>query len=349
MLALEEIKEKGGVLKRAVEVIIEDDEGNPDKCLSAAKKLVELDKVDLLTGVLHSGNVVAISEYVSSVGIPYISPISSGPVLVYTQNPQKFRNFFTIHPYYDDVAKLGLKFLTDVVNAKTYMYIGEALTFSVRSGEFLKVFAADRKINCLGEIIMPAGSKDFSEAIMKVKEAKPDAVIINIFSGAEVTLARQIYENRLPVPYFAIMASLSMWETAELLGDASDYLAFGTWSWNVSLTEKTVPFFNKFYKKYGYRACGLEGPAGYDLMYFVAAAVEKAGTLEWNAIIKAYETVEIVGVRGITKIDPSDHGAIYWAPGYINGVLAQWMGRKPYVIWPPEMAEKSYMKAPWMG
>jgi len=349
LLALEEINEAGGILGRKVELIIEDDEGNPDKCLSAAKKLIEVDKVDLLAGVLHSGNVVAISEYVASVGIPYISPISSGPTLVYTQDPKKFRNFFTIHPYYDDCAKLGLTFLTEVVKAKSYVYIGEALTWSIRVGDFLKVFAADRKISCLDTIIMPVAAKDFTEAILKVKELKPEAVVLGVFTGAEITLVRQIYEHKLPMPYFGIMATYSMWDVAELLGKASNYLSFGTWSWNVSITEKTVPFFNKFYKKYGYRACGLEGPAGYDLMYFIKAAVERAGSLEWEAVIKAYEETEIMGVRGKTKIDPVKRNAIFWAPGYINGVIAQWKGGWPYVLWPPELAEKSFEKAPWMA
>jgi len=348
LLALEEINAAGGVLGRKIELIIEDDEGKPDKCLSAAKKLIETDKVDLLAGVLHTGNVVAISEYVSSAGIPYISPISSGPILLYMQDPKKFRNFFTLHPYYDDCAMLGLKFLTDVVKAKNYVHIGEALTFSVRVGDFLKVFAADRKIECLDNIIMPAAAKDFTEVILKVKELKPDAIVTSIFSGAEITLIRQLYENKVPTPYFGIMATYGMWDIADLLGEASNYLAFGTWSWNVSITEKTIPFFTKFYKKYGYRACGLEGPAGYDLMYFIAAALSRAGSLEWEAVMRAYEETEIIGVRGKTKIDPARHGAIYWAPGYINGVLGQWINRKPYVIWPPELAERKYEKAPWM-
>ncbi|MCX8204183.1 MAG: ABC transporter substrate-binding protein [Candidatus Nezhaarchaeota archaeon] len=347
LLALEEINAAGGMLGRKVELIIEDDEGKPDKCLSAVKKLIEVDRVDLLAGILHSGNVIAVSEYVAAVGIPYISAISSGPVLVYTSDPKKFRNFFTLHPFYDDCGKLGLKFL-EFIKAKTFVVIRETLTWSIRSSDFLELFAADRGIKCLKKIDVPAGCKDFSDAIMMAKELKPDALVFYVFTGAEVTLIKQLYEARFPVPYCGVMALASNWPLFDLIGTASDYLCFGTWSWNISITEKTVPFFNKFYKKYGYRASGLEGPAGYDLMYFIKTALEKAGSLEWDAVIKAYEEVEIIGVRGKTKIDPADHGAIYWAPGYINGVLGQWKGGKPYAIWPPEMAEKPFEKAPWM-
>lgn len=348
LIALEEINAGGGILGRQVELIIEDDEGNPDKCLSAAKKLIEVDKIDILVGVLHTGNVVAISEYIASIGIPYLSATSSGPCLVYTSNPKKFRNFFTIHPYYDDCGKLGLMFLRDVVKAKTFVVIREALTWSIRSSDFLELFAADAGIKCLSKITVPALCKDFSDAIIKVKEAGADALVFYVFTGAEVTLIRQLYEHRLPIPYCGVMALASNWPLIDLVGEASDYLCFGTWSWNISLTEKTVPFFNKFYKKWGYRASGLEGPAGYDALYIVKAAVERAGTLEWDAVIKALEEVEIIGVRGKYKIDPVDHGAIYWAPGYINGILGQWKGGNAYIIWPPELAQKKFEKAPWM-
>ncbi|MEM2703722.1 MAG: ABC transporter substrate-binding protein [Candidatus Bathyarchaeia archaeon] len=347
-LALEEINAKGGVLGRPIELILEDDEGKSEKTLTAARKLVEVDNVSVLAGILVSGNVVAISEYLATSGIPYVSPISSAPTLLYSQDPKKFRNVFTIHPSYSDNAKAMLKFVTDVIKGKSYMYIGEEYLTCHLNGEYLEAYAAEAGVKNLGHIFVPIGCKDFTDALIRVEEAKPDVLVWFVYSGAEVTLTRQCYERQLPIPYLGEMSVCSMWELPELIGEASDYLAFGTWSWNVSITERTVPFFNNFYKKYGYRACGLEGPAGYECIYFIAAAIQKAGSLNRDALINALETVEIIGVRGKVKIDPTDHGAIYWAPGYINGIYAQWIGGKPYVIWPPELAEKNYTKAPWM-
>ncbi|MEM2546439.1 MAG: ABC transporter substrate-binding protein [Candidatus Bathyarchaeia archaeon] len=348
-LAIKEINAKGGVLGRSIEVILEDDEGKSDKTLAAAKKLVEVDKVDILSGILISGNVIAISEYLATVGIPYVSPISSAPTLLYKQDPQKFRNVFTLHPSYDDMAKGMLKFVTDVVKGKSFVYIGEEYVTCHYVGDYLKIFAQEAGVKCIDQIYVPIGCKDFTDALIKVETAKPDALIWFVYSGAEVTLTRQCYERKIPIPYFGMMSVCSMWELPQLIGEASDYLAFGTWSWNVSITEKTVPFFNNFYKEYGYRACGLEGPAGYDTIYFIAAAIEKAGSLNRDDLIKALETVEISGVRGKVKMDPADHGAIYWAPGYINCVIAQWIGGTPYVLWPFDLAERNYTKAPWMS
>ncbi|MEM3703518.1 MAG: ABC transporter substrate-binding protein, partial [Candidatus Bathyarchaeia archaeon] len=205
LMAIEEINAKGGILGRKLEVIFEDDEGNSEKCLSVVKKLIELDKVDILAGVLHSGNVIAISEYVSSAGIPYISGSSIAPRLLYQSDPNKFKNFFTLQADYDDVGRFGLKFLKEVVNAKTFAVIRESVTSGIRSMDYLEIFAADNGIKCLGKIDVPWGCKDFSDAIMKVKELNPDALVFYVFSGAEVTLVRQLYENKLPIPYCGIM------------------------------------------------------------------------------------------------------------------------------------------------
>jgi branched-chain amino acid transport system substrate-binding protein len=348
-LALEEINSKGGVLGRPIEFILEDDEGKSDKTLAAAKKLVEVDKVSVLAGILISGNVIAISEYLAESKIPYVSPISSAPRLLYEQNPTKFRNVFTLHPDYDQIARALLTFIREVAKGKSYVYIGEEYVTCHYIAEYLEPMAKAVGVQCLENIFVPIGCKDFTDALIRVEAANPDALVWFVYSGAEVTLTRQAYERKLRMPYLGMMSVCSMWELPDLVGEASDYLCFGTWSWNVSLTEKTVPFFNNFYKKYGYRACGLEGPAGYDLVYFIAEAIKKAGTLDREAIIEALETVEVVGVRGKVKIDPTDHGAIYWAPGYINAIFAQWLGGKPYVLWPPELAERSYTKPPWVS
>ena len=50
-LAVEEINASGGVLGRPIEVIYEDDETNPQKTVSAARKLLSIDGVIVLLGV----------------------------------------------------------------------------------------------------------------------------------------------------------------------------------------------------------------------------------------------------------------------------------------------------------
>lgn len=57
---------------RAIQVLVEDDSGAPAQTLAKARKLVELDKVDLLMGPLTSASGYALRDYVDQQSIPAI-------------------------------------------------------------------------------------------------------------------------------------------------------------------------------------------------------------------------------------------------------------------------------------
>ncbi|MEM1583020.1 MAG: ABC transporter substrate-binding protein [Candidatus Bathyarchaeia archaeon] len=346
MMAVEEINGAGGVLGRPINVIIEDDEGNPDKFLTVVKKLIEIDKVDLLMGPLHTGNLIAGSDYIASKGIPLITPFSYGPILLYQKDPVKFRGFFSLWMNTEDAARGLLTFIRDVAKAKTFVYIGETLTFSITAGEYLELHAKEIGIQCLERITVPVGCKDFSDVILKIRGLNPDVVVTTIYSGAEVTLVRQWYEQKVPKSLCGLTALFAEWDLVDLIGEQSDYVCFVAPMWNVSITEKTIRYYNKFYEKYGYKIGG--SALAYDGMYFVKAVIEKAGTLDPEVLIKACEEVEIIGAAGRIKIDSRTHGPIY-GPGYIDWIIGQWIGGKPYVIYPSHLAEAEFRKAPWWG
>lgn len=63
------------VAGRKVEVIVEDDAGNPDTALQKARRLVEKSNVDFLFGDLLANTGLAVANYVKSNGVPYFIPI----------------------------------------------------------------------------------------------------------------------------------------------------------------------------------------------------------------------------------------------------------------------------------
>jgi branched-chain amino acid transport system substrate-binding protein len=63
------------VAGRKIEVLIEDDAGNPDTALQKARRLVEQSKVDFLFGNLLANTGLAVANYVKTNGVPYFIPI----------------------------------------------------------------------------------------------------------------------------------------------------------------------------------------------------------------------------------------------------------------------------------
>jgi branched-chain amino acid transport system substrate-binding protein len=75
LLALDEMGYRAG--GRRVELIVEDDEAIPAVGLTKARKLIERDKVHLMTGALLSSTGYALAPYIDSMRIPMIYPVVS--------------------------------------------------------------------------------------------------------------------------------------------------------------------------------------------------------------------------------------------------------------------------------
>ncbi len=75
LLALDEMGYRAG--GRPVELLVEDDEAIPAVGLTKARKLVERDKVSLMSGALLSSTGYALAPYIDSVRIPMIYPVVS--------------------------------------------------------------------------------------------------------------------------------------------------------------------------------------------------------------------------------------------------------------------------------
>ena len=109
-------KESGWqIAGRKLEVVLEDDEGQPAMAVTKFRKLVENDKVHLVAGVILSNVAYALVPQIESQGIPTIYPINSAEDLTQRKRPKwLIRTGFSaggnMHPFGEYAAKvLGYK------------------------------------------------------------------------------------------------------------------------------------------------------------------------------------------------------------------------------------------------
>lgn len=79
-LAVDEVNAKGGIRGRRIQLITEDDATDPTRALEVAKKLVEVDGVQVIIGTTGSAMLRAIAPYLIEKKVLIISPSVSGPV-----------------------------------------------------------------------------------------------------------------------------------------------------------------------------------------------------------------------------------------------------------------------------
>jgi branched-chain amino acid transport system substrate-binding protein len=112
-MAADEINKAGGVMGRKVRIIVEDDQGEPNKAATVVSKLVNQDKVHAVLGEVASSNSLAAAPKAQEAKIPMISPSSTNPNV--TQVGDYIFRVCFIDPFQGDVMA---KFASTNLKAK---------------------------------------------------------------------------------------------------------------------------------------------------------------------------------------------------------------------------------------
>ena len=115
-IAIEEINAKGGVLGRPLELVRRDDESNPAKGLTAARELIQREKVAVLLGGLDTPVQLAIVPFVNNVKMPFVVPWAAGTNI--TQNGAASNYVFRVSAMDDEVDKAIVAFAGKTFAAK---------------------------------------------------------------------------------------------------------------------------------------------------------------------------------------------------------------------------------------
>jgi len=170
--------ELGGV---KVELLTRDDTGpNPDKARQLAQELVVRDKVNLLAGVIFTPNAMAMAPIASEAKVPFVI-MNAGTAVITTRSPYMVRTSFTLwqssYPLGEWAAK---KFKT------AYTLVSDFGPGHDSEEAFGKAFSAGGG-KIVGSVRAPLQNPDWAAYMQRVKDAKPDALMVFIPAGKTAT------------------------------------------------------------------------------------------------------------------------------------------------------------------
>jgi branched-chain amino acid transport system substrate-binding protein len=123
----------------------------------------------------------------------------------------------------------------------------------------------------------------------------------------------------------------------------------------VMITDKTIPFYDKFVDKHEQFPIWTAG--SYEAVHILKGAIERAGTIETYAVLEELQQTDHYGVAGRIVFHPPGHETphdVRWGPGYVTAVGIQWMRGEPVVVWPDGWeginyeGTVDYKLPPWM-
>jgi branched-chain amino acid transport system substrate-binding protein len=187
------------VAGREIQVITEDDQGAPAQSLTKARKLVELDKVDMLAGPLTANSGYALVDYIKEQKIPALYPVVSSDDLTQRQGtPWIIRTGWSSsqpnHAFGEYAAK--------VLGYKRVATIAYDFAFGWETVEGFQDTFEQNGGRVVVHLWPPIGAPDYSPYLSRIPK-DVDAVYAT-FSGGDALRFLQQYrgfglEGRIPV------------------------------------------------------------------------------------------------------------------------------------------------------
>jgi len=311
-IAIDEINERGGLLGRPVELIIEDSEGLPERGTAVMEKLINQDSVVAVGGGYHSSVGRAAKEVAADNGIPVVFAETWNDAI--TGDMQ--REIFRIAPLSSEVSAVDVQFVTSLPGIEKVVIVTENTDYGIPAAEDTTIGLAEVGIEAV-TFGVDIGTQDFAGIVERVKAEEPDMIMVLTTGESAYNFQQQAADAGIgpgDVPMLCNQVSLE--SNAFWTNVPSGNLCFVR---RVGLptelyNDVATSFVAKYTERTGKAAAESYALEAYDSIMIIAAAIEIAGSTDSDAIIAALEGITFEGTLGTITFPygenntPADNG-----------------------------------------
>ncbi|RME49134.1 MAG: amino acid ABC transporter substrate-binding protein [Chloroflexi bacterium] len=338
--AVDYINEHGGVKvgdkTYKFELVLEDDESDATKSSRLVEKLITEDKVDFLLGPYSSGITIPDSAVAEKYGVPMIEGGgASGKIF-----SRGFKYIFGTLPsaanYFQSILNMAQ---TLDPKPKTIALLYADDEFDIAVAEGTRKLATEMGYELIVDEEYPSGTQEFSTLLSRVKSEAPDMILVAGHAEESLVFVQQAKELKVNAGVMAFTVGPPTPDFREALGEDAEYI-YGVPSWTPSLNFKDTAVFGStaewiklFQDKYGYEPDYHVASGVADVVVY-KAAIEKAGTLDRDAVRDAIASIEVNTIYGPVKFQEN---------GQIGGgtVAIQIQNGEVVAVYPESVAESS--------
>jgi branched-chain amino acid transport system substrate-binding protein len=197
-LVADEINSAGGLLGRKIELIVEDDQTNPEAAVRAARKLIEVNKVPVIMGTWASAVTAAVAPvcwesktFLTTVsGADTITQLPHQGFLIRTQPNSQLQG--KAHATF--VASLG---------AKRVFLMSIQAPFAIPTRDRLTEILKQQGSELVGSLIYEKEKTTYRSEVDQALRAKPDLIYLNGYAPDTIVTLRDLYRAGFTGPRFA--------------------------------------------------------------------------------------------------------------------------------------------------
>lgn len=321
------VNARGGLLGRPVQLLISDDQSDPQTSVSLYQQLILQDRVDLVLSPVHSPMVIVASTVTEKLGYPMVALATSEKIW-----KRGYRYIFGMAVpaahYFDGVLAIaqrqGLKRIA-LINENTVW--AQSLAFGVLES------AREMGLQIVFHDEWQKGTSDFRPLLARVKAVQPEILLAGGYFEGDVLITRHLKEVDFTPQLHVGTLGTSLDEFGTTLGQAAEYaLGVSLWEPHSDLgfpgMQRFIEDFRKEFDRWpsGYAA------RGYAAGQIMEMVVTQVGSLDREKLRDALANLDTRAVLGRYKVD-QDGVQI----GH-DVLLIQWQEGKKEIVWPEELA-----------
>lgn len=281
-----------------LEVVIEDDQRKPETAVQLADKMIQADKVDVLTGIIWSNLAMAVVPAAVAQGKFYLS-VNAAPSALAGKgcNP----NYFSVAYQNDNLHEAAGAYIASAGYQKPFILAPNYPAGKDSLTGFKRFYTGD----LAGEIYTKLGQTDYAAEIAQIRASGADSVFFFLPGGMGISFMKQYADSGVGLPVVGPAFSFDQ----GILGAVGD-AALGvknTSQWSKDIDNAANKgFVDGFQAEYG-RLPSLYAAQGYDTANLLMSAMDKADVHDADAFRAALKAADFASVRGKFSFASNNH------------------------------------------
>jgi branched-chain amino acid transport system substrate-binding protein len=280
-----------------VTVVTEDDAMKPEIAVQIADKMIQSEKVDILTGIIWSNLAMAVVPSATGQGIIYLSP-NAGPSPLAGANCNA--NYFNVAYQNDNFHEA----MGEYAN-KDYKKVFILAPNYPAGKDSLTGFKRFYKGELAGEVYTQLGQTDYAAEIAQIRASGADAVFFFLPGGMGIAFTKQWAQSGVDLPLMGPAFSFSQ-DVLPAIGDAALGVKNSA-SWSHDLDNAANKAFVAAFQAEYSRLPSVYAAQAYDTANLILSAMGKASISDKDAFRAALKEADFDSVRGSFKFNTNQH------------------------------------------
>ncbi|GAA6160927.1 ABC transporter substrate-binding protein [Ruegeria sp. HU-ET01832] len=281
-----------------IEVVIEDDQRKPDIAVQLSDKMIQSERVDVMTGIIWSNLAMAVVPAAVNQNVFYLSP-NAGPSALAGKGCH--HNYFNVAWQNDNLHEAAGAYANDAGYKKSFILAPNYPAGTDALTGYKRFFDGD----LAGEIYTQLGQTDYAAELAQIRASDADSVFFFLPGGMGISFLKQYADSGIDLPVVGPAFSFDQ-GILQAVGDAALGVV-NTSQWNKDIDNPTnKAFVDSFKAEYG-RLPSLYASQGFDTANLLLSALEKADPSDANAFREALRAAEFDSTRGDFAFGPNHH------------------------------------------